>query len=236
MSRTFTLLDAAALEDLATFVDRAGRIEEGAIRLIGGAGVLAVYAAALYPIGLMDDTPTVLGLRTFAVSPDEEFFDAVVPVRSFAQRIESARLRAAAAVEMESSAGSATPGHVGVNLPMEVNTVTWAGISPPRGGWHPAGEHDPAALRRVADAGVAEIAEAVPDAVGEQIVRKVRAEVWSRPIDGIEHIPTGAAWAQLSLGFLGDDPVRLYESGPWTRLSTQRGHVLIKRKPWTLAR
>ena len=45
--------------------------------------------------------------------------------------------------------------------------------------------------------------------------------------------PIGA----LSLGFLGDaDGVAIYETGPWTRLTTQRGHVLIKRKAWTLAR
>ena len=47
----------------------------------------------------------------------------------------------------------------------------------------------------------------------------------------------GAAFAALSLGFLGeDDPVAVYESGPWTRLTTKRGHVLVKRRAWTLAR
>ena len=60
----------------------------------------------------------------------------------------------------------------------------------------------------------------MPEGVGEQIVRKVRSEVWSRPIEGLEHVPAGAAFAALSLGFLGDDEVRLYETGPWTRLTT----------------
>jgi hypothetical protein len=67
-------------------------------------------------------------------------------------------------------------------------------------------------------------------------VRKVRSEVWSRPIEGLEHVPAGAAFAALSLGFLGDDEVRLYETGPWTRLTTKRGHVLVKRRDWTLSR
>ena len=40
----------------------------------------------------------------------------------------------------------------------------------------------------------------------------------------------------LGLGFLGDDEVRMFETGPWTRLTTLRGHVLVKRKAWTLAR
>ena len=30
--------------------------------------------------------------------------------------------------------------------------------------------------------------------------------------------------------------VRVFETGPWTRLTTKRGHVLVKRKAWTLAR
>ncbi|MBI5161398.1 MAG: hypothetical protein HY996_08310 [Micrococcales bacterium] len=236
MPRTFSLADPAALDDLDTFVDRAGRIEEGAVRLIAGAGVLAAYAAALYPVGLTDETPTVLGLRTYAVDPDGEFFDAVVPIRSFLQRIESARLRAAKAGSAESSAAVPREPQVDVNLPMEVNTVTWAGISPPRGGWHATGERPVELFRAAAESGIAEMAGAVPDAVGEQLVRRARAEVWGRPIVGLEHIPAGAAFAQYSLGFLGDDLVRLYESGPWSRLTTQRGHVLVKRRAWTLAR
>lgn len=225
MSRSFTLSDPSALDDLSTFVGRAGAIEEGAVRLIGASGVLAVYAAVLYPTGLMDDTPTVLGLRTYAISTGTEFFDAVVPIRSFQQRIESARLRTAAVAE----------DGVTVNLPLEVHTVTWAGISPPRGGWHEIRDEPAELFRRIAESGIEEMAQAVPDAVGEQLVRRARAEVWGRPIEGIDDLPTGAAFAQFSLGFLGDDAVRLYESGPWSRLTTRRGHVLVKRRSWRLA-
>jgi hypothetical protein len=50
-------------------------------------------------------------------------------------------------------------------------------------------------------------------------------------------VPAGASFAGLSLGFLGgDDPVRVFETGPWTRLTTQRGHVLVKRRAWSLRR
>ena len=56
-----------------------------------------------------------------------------------------------------------------------------------------------------------------------------------RPIDGLEFVPTGAGFAAFSLGFLSnDEPVQLFETGPWTRLSTSRGHILVRRKPWTL--
>jgi hypothetical protein len=68
-------------------------------------------------------------------------------------------------------------------------------------------------------------------------VHRVRSEVWGRPIGGLEYVPAGAAFAALSLGFLGgQDAVRVYETGPWTRLSTAHGHVLVKRRSWSLQR
>ena len=119
---------------------------------------------------------------------------------------------------------------------MEVNTVTWAAISPPRGGWQAQGSTSAAPLDTAARAGIDEVASALPEGAGEQIVRRVRSEVWGRPIPGLEHVPAGAGFAALGLGFLGEDDVRVYETGPWTRLTTQRGHILVKRKAWTLSR
>jgi hypothetical protein len=224
MSRSFSLDDASTLDDLQVFLARAARIEEGSVRLIAGSGVLAVYVAVFYPVGLMDETPTVLGLRTVALQGPESF-DVVVPLRSLLTRVESTQARVAA-----------EPGAISVALPMEVNTVTWTAISPPRGGWHPTGATSTPVLEAAARSGIDEVAEAVPAAAGEQIVRRVRSEVWSRPIPGLEHVPAGAGFAALGLGFLGADDVRIYETGPWTRLSTQRGHVLVKRRAWTLSR
>ncbi|MDP3207798.1 MAG: hypothetical protein Q8M65_01490, partial [Rhodoglobus sp.] len=72
---------------------------------------------------------------------------------------------------------------------------------------------------------------------GEQIVHRVRTEIWGRPLDDFEFVPAGAAFAAFALGFLADtDSVAIYESGPWTRLTTKRGHVLVKRRAWALAR
>jgi len=225
MSTTFTLSDALSLRDLQVFLSRAGRVEDGSVRLIATNGVLAVYVAVFYPVGLLDQAPTVLGLRTFEVSETEDF-DAVVPVGSLLERI--ARLELV--VEDDSAA-------VTVTLPMQVHTVTWAAISPPRGGWLALPGTAAQLLGTVAKSGIDEVAQAIPTGTGEQIVHRVRSEVWGRPIDGLEHVPAGGAFAALSLGFLGEaDAVEIYETGPWTRLTTQRGHVLIKRKAWTLAR
>lgn len=225
MSRSFTLLDSLALRDLQVFLGRAGRVEDGSVRLISAGNVLAVYVAIFYPVGLLDEAPTVLGLRTFAVS-NTEAFDAVVPVRSLIERLN--RLEEKITDQAES---------ILVRLPIEVNTVTWAAISPPRGGWVTLPPTSPKLLEDVAAAGIDEVASAIPTGTGEQIVHRVRSEVWGRPIEGLEHVPAGGAFAALSLGFLGeDDTVQIFETGPWTRLTTKRGHVLIKRKAWTLAR
>jgi hypothetical protein len=225
MSQTFSLVDSLSLGDLQVYLSRAGRVEDGSVRLIAGSGVLAVYVAVFYPSGLLDESPTILGLRTFALT-ERDSFDAVVPVRSLLDRL--ARLQLAVV-------DPTAP--VEVSLPMQVNTVTWTAISPPRGGWVSLAEFPSAGLDTVARAGIDEVAAAIPEGTGEQIVHRVRSEVWSRPIDGLEYVPAGAGFAALSLGFLADgEAVRIYETGPWTRLSTQRGHVLVKRRAWSLQR
>ena len=219
MTRTITLPDSLSLSDLATFLGRAARVEDGSVRLIAGRGVLAVYAAVLYPSGLLDATPTVLGLRTYQVDDDAEF-DLVVPVRSLKERL----------TRLQNGVVDPTA-PVEVSMPVEVATVTWAAISPPLGGWSslPVVRRD--RLVAAAEAGIAEVAAAVPTGTGEQIVHRVRSEVWSRPVEGAEGLPAGAAFAGLSLGFLVDDePVSVFETGPWTRLTTGRGHVLVKQR------
>ena len=185
------------------------------------------------PAGVLDESATVLGLRTLALT-EPAGFDAVVPMRSLLQRLERAQ----------------ADGTTQIGLPMEVNTATWAAISPPRGGWSQQPGIDSALLESTAHAGIAEVAAAVPTGTGEQIVHRVRSEVWGRAIAGYDNIPGGAGFAALGLGFLppsgaaaatgsGNDgeseQVRVYETGPWTRLTTRRGHVLVKRRAWSIA-
>lgn len=227
MSRTLTLTDPLALGDLAVYLARAGRVDDGSVRLVAGSGVLAVYTAILYPAGLLDETPTVLGLRTFALSGSVTL-DTVVPVRSLLDRI--SRLR-------ESSAGSTDPVEFG--LPMEVSTVTWAGISPPKGGWQRVAEITGGELEQVAKDGIDEVARSVPPGTGEQLVHRIRSEVWGKPMSALDQVAAGAAFAAYSLGFLGRDPaeeIPVFETGPWTRLSSTRGHVLVRRRAWSLLR
>ncbi len=226
MTESFSLADRYAVGDLQTYLSRAGRVEDGSVRLISANGVLAAYTAIFYPRGILDESPTVLGLRTFAVTAAPSF-DAVVPARSLLDRL--------ARAEASFSPEGTDDGPVALSLPHEVSTVTWAGISPPKGGWQVQESADAAMLERVAREGIDEVAAAVPSGMGEQIVQRVRTEVWGRPVEGLEHVPAGAAFAAFNLGFLAsDEPVQIFETGPWTRLTTTRGHVLVRRKPWTL--
>ena len=224
MSQSFSLTDSLSLRDLQVYLSRASRVEDGSVRLISAAGVLAVYTAILYPRGLLDTSPTVLGLRTFALSEPVDL-DVVVPVRSLLDRV----------ARLQTLNGEESHEPVSISVPLQVNTVTWAGISPPRGGWKALGQADATVLESAARAGIDEVAAAIPTGTGEQLVQRVRSDVWSRPIESLEHIPAGAGFAAFSLGFLAEgDPVNLFDTGAWTRLSTSRGHVLVKRKAWSL--
>jgi hypothetical protein len=235
MSHSITLQDPLALDDLITYVGRAVRVDDGSARLIGAGGVLAAYVGVFYPSGILDDSPTVLGLRTFAL-PENESLDVVVPVAALLDRLRSGRGEGASgAIQARGQLDATAP--VTVALPATGKTASWAAISPPRGGWSPLAPASAAALDASARAGIDEIATAIPTGTGEQIVHKVRSQVWGRPIPGFEHIPAGAGFAALSLGFLGeDDEVGVFETGPWMRLTTRRGHVLTKRRSSLLGR
>ncbi|NQX10090.1 hypothetical protein HQQ80_00425 [Microbacteriaceae bacterium VKM Ac-2855] len=219
MSPSFSLADPLSLSDLRVFLGRSARVEDGAVRMIADANVLAVYTPVLYPRGILDRSATVLGLRVFALT-ETTGFDRVVPIRALSDRL--------ARLQWEPGGADGKP----VLLPEgeDATAGVWAGISPPRGGWQRSATADAAVLERVARAGIDEIAAAVPTGVGEQIVTRVRSTVWGRPIDEFAELPAGAAFAAFALGFLdAADPVAVFQSGAWHRLTSRRGHVLVRR-------
>ena len=219
MTETFRLADPAAA-DLQTYLGRAAAVLDGAVRVIADGGVLAVYVPVLHPAGLLDDSATVLGLRTVAIADRTSRFDQVVPIASLRSRV-----------------ASATDGLV--SMPSPVYSVTWAGIVPPRGGWVRVPEVLPVArLLEVAERGIREVADALPSDPGEAVVRQVRQAVWNEPIPGAETLPAGAAFAATTLGFAlaPEEDGAVFELGPWARLSLRRGQVLVKRRAWSLAR
>lgn len=200
-------VDAPSATDALTFAARAARLTEDAVRLQASGGVLAMTAAPLAPRGLGDATPTVLALRTLSVDP-ELVCDLVVAA----------------------SALSADPlDPRGVVLPSTALAPAWAGISPPRGGWVEQAGLDASVLAAKAQAGIAEVARTIPTDPGEDAVRVVRASVWGEHDADLHHLPRGTAFAAAALGFVsGAETARVFASGPWTRVSLQRGHLLVR--------
>jgi hypothetical protein len=207
MSPRLLLADPESAADALTFAARAARFTVEGVRLQATGGVLAMTAAALAPRGFGDPTPTVLAMRTVSADP-ELVCDLVV----------------------EASALSAAPGDPrAVNLPDTALSPAWAGIAPPRSGWDARPGIEASTLAAKAQGGIARVAHAVPTDAGEDVVRTVRAAIWGAPDDELGALPLGVAFAALSLGFIsGGETARVFTSGPWTRVSLSRGHVLVR--------
>ena len=210
LTQPLQFTDPGDLADLRTFATRARAIDDGAIRLNAAGQVLAAYVCVLRPRLLGEATPTILGLRTVALAAPAEL-DVTVPLAAVLDRL-------------------ARAGADDVELPVPPMTVTesWAGVGAPRAGWEPLGALPDSVLRQAAEAGIAEIASIIPDKPGALIVNNARATVWGRPLPDASGLPAGAAFAALTLGFLADGEQSLFRSGRWYRLSSPRGHVLVR--------
>lgn len=199
--------DAESAADALTFASRADRFTDEAVRIQANGGVLVMTAAPLAPRGIGDATPTVLAMRTLAVDP-ELVCDLVV---------EASALSAA---DDDASA---------VQLPETALSPAWAGIAPPQSGWTAREGVDAAVLAAKAQGGIARVADAVPTDAGEDAVRALRAAIWGAPDEELGGLPLGAAFAALSMGFIsGAETARVFVSGPWTRVSLARGHVVVR--------
>lgn len=172
---------------------------------------LAVYGCTQAPRGITDPVPVVLAMRAFGLSEEpEEAVDATVQARALLDRI--ARLGIV---------------RLSLELPDVPAMVAWAGVLPPLSGWEPAGSIDAASVARVAAEGIDRVASALPADPGEAVVQRVRASVWGAEM--VPGVPAAAAFAAEAMGFLRqDDPVRVARSLTWVRLSTARGHVLVR--------
>jgi len=211
MANTFSLESQQARLDAIQFLERAARVNNGSARLIAVGEFLQVYVGILIPRGLLDQTPTVLGLRVFRLTTPQTF-DVVVPLDSLIHRL---------TVTNEENG-------VETRVPAEVASLSWASITPPREGWRRRLSVSAEALTLAAEDGVKKVADVVPDTIGESVLQKVRAEVWGAIIDGHKRIPAGAAFAADALGFLSEKSLSVHSLDNWVRLSSKSGYVLVK--------
>jgi hypothetical protein len=204
--------DAQGYADLRTFVTRARQLDEdGAVRLQADGTVLAAYVGVLPGRGLMGDG-AVVGLRTMRLAVPASV-ETTVALAALADRL-------------------ARDTADGLELPPVAVQTAWAALTPPRGGWEPVGSLDAAALLGVARAGIAEVAHGAPEGAGGHAVTDLRQRVWGRLTDTVPPVPAGAAFAAYALGFVdrADPTARcdVVAHGRWTRLSSPRGHVLVR--------
>ena len=210
---TLTFRDAESVRDLDTFVDRAGAIENDAVRLIAAGDVLTAWVQVLSPRGLSDTTPTVLGMRGFALAAPAQV-DLVVPIESLRVRLGNPEIANGAVV---------------VTLPAAVPSIRWTVTLPPRDGWEVTGKVNAADLEKVARDGIKEVQKNIPTEAEERVVRSIRSQVWGSNISKKIGLPAGVAFAAVTLGFLTEKALPVSIRDPWIRVSSAGGDVVAKR-------
>lgn len=167
-------------------------------------------AATLAPQGLLDATPTVIGMRILAADP-ELVCDITVPAESLRRDPQN-----------ESA----------IALPETALNPAWTGVAPPQGGWEHVGTVTAEHLSALAAHGISIVAGRVPTGTGEEIVRSVRASVWGPLDDTLFDAPRGVAFTADALGFISSrrptEEAAVFRAGRWMRFSTPGGHVLSR--------
>lgn len=221
MTELLRFAEAAALQDLGTFIARGRRVNEQGVRLQAVGTVVAAWLPVMTPSTLTSRIPAVLGLRTMALAEPSDA-DVTVELGAISERL--ARLN---------------PASTDLPLPPGRLNAPWAAVTPPRSGWEPRGRIADATLAQAAEAGITEVAEAIPETAGAHVVEQVRERVWGtavQPGPGDEvlagmPIPAGAAFGALSLGFLQPErqaATEVHAVGRWMRLTSAGGFILCR--------
>lgn len=206
MPQHLRLVDGESRNDALTFAHRAGRLSDPAVRLQGSGGVLVMTVAPVAPRGLLDTAPTVLAMRILHADPELEC-DLTVDATAL---------------------GAASDARE-IVLPEAAVRAAWAGVSPPRSGWERDGSVDAAALAAYARDGMSRVADALPENAGDDVVQRVRGQIWSEAVADWRGLPLGTAFAAVSMGFIsGAEDAGVYRAGTWSRVSLVRGHVLVR--------
>ncbi|MEU9173170.1 hypothetical protein AB0D34_36320 [Streptomyces sp. NPDC048420] len=206
------LADESEAADLAAFLSRLLHYDRSAtVRLQGAGTALAVFGRP--------PSFEVLAIRAVRLAkPYENGLDVTLDVTvSAGELLES----------VDESAGTAV-------VPQAVTGPPWAGVLPPRGGWHAvSGLPEPEALRALVHAGVAEFRsrteELGPEGRTRAELDRIGREIWSRTV-GETGLPVRAVHAAQSLGFLrpGRESA-LFSSGAWLRLRTPFGSIAVRQ-------
>lgn len=198
-------LEPQARADLILLLERATVFGDGTVRLLADGDVALLTTPLTAASGLLDSGPTVLVARASRMREPARF-DGVVALAALRDA-----LREGADVE----------------VPDAVARPPWAAVSPPRGGWTHAGDVPAETVRALAAQAAADVEAALPRSPGEAVRRRAERAVWARIVDP-SGLTAGQAAALVAMRFLGDGPVRVTESGGWTRAAGRAGEVLAR--------
>jgi hypothetical protein len=202
--------DPRGLADLGTYLGRASRANpEGAVRLQVLGHLLVTTVAVIEGTGLMGEG-TVLGMRVVTIAASDDI-DATVSFASVNDRL-------------------AREGNGAVlSVPPTTVRAPWSGLTPPRDGWEPVGQLDGDVIDSIARQGISQVAEGTPENAGGHAVDSLRRRTWGAMSDTVPPIAAGLAFGAHVLGFTSaGESASIAAHGRWTRLSTSRGHVLVR--------
>lgn len=219
----FRPADPAQAQDLSTLVSRARAVDAGAaVRLQARGRVLAVWVPVMSGETLLDQVPTVLGMRAIHLADPAEF-DVVVEASAVLDRL--ARFRRP---ETEEQSGEGQDARI--PLPPVTVQASWTGTMPGRSGWTRLADVPAEELAQTARDGMAAVENALPAQAGAAVLSTVRSRIWGTVQD--RGYVAGAAFGAEVLGFntspQGAAAVAHWANGPWHRLSTPAGHVLAR--------
>ncbi|WGH10257.1 hypothetical protein [Rothia kristinae] len=204
------LADPRQARDLATLISRARALDEGAaVRLQAVGSVLAVWVPVMSGETLLEQVPTVLGMRAVHLSEPSRA-DATVQAAAVLDRM--ARVdRAGAALA----------------LPPITVRAAWSGAIPGTSGWKECGTVSAQRLEELARQGSRAVEQALPAQAGAAVLSTVRSRIWGT-VGQPGGFVAGAAFGAKALGFLGGGDVVVHAQGPWRRLSNRAGHLLAR--------
>jgi len=199
--------------DLAAYLTAAKRLDApGLAKLRDFGDILAVYVAPIFSGSLLQDGPTMLGLRTVRLAQPAEL-DSSFELSALLDRLASPAIEQALTLE----------------VPPTTARAAWTGITPPRQDWELAGEVSQEEITQWAKDGIQEVAETLPSSVGSAIAAKVRLGIWGRMVSMEHQFPAGAAFAMAGLAFMSKgEQIKVYRAKGWVRLTSTHGHVMSR--------
>lgn len=207
---SLTFADQAQAKDLAILMSRVKAIDSSAaVRLQVQGSVVAVWVPVMSAETLLEQIPTVLGMRALHLA-ETSHTDVTVEAGAVQDRL----------ARIEKSGGSLQIPPVTVHAP-------WSGIVPPSSGWSRVGTIASETVESTAREGMTAVEQALPENPGGAVVSSVRSRIWGT--DMMDGMVTGAAFGATVLGFndSGQD-FDVFRCGRWHRLSNAAGHVLSR--------